>query len=196
MFTTKILRHFAKQPTQTLRMFSQAASTSDAAAEKPDVFVMPAQPRIGVVGAGQMGTGIGIVSAAQAKAEVLIVDPNEDALNQSRKFVHDWLERAVKKEVLKPEVTNDIKNRMEWTSDISKFTQVTLAIEAVNEDFELKRRIFENLAGIVPDECLMATNTSSISITKIAGTIPDRAHQVAGMHFMNPVPVMSLVEVI
>ena len=69
-------------------------------------------------------------------------------------------------------------------------------IEAVNEDFLLKKKIFQDIAKVVPDRTIFASNTSSISISKIAGTIPDRAANVIGMHFMNPVPVMQLVEVI
>ena len=69
-------------------------------------------------------------------------------------------------------------------------------MEAASEDFGLKKTIFQALASITPENAILATNTSSISITKIAGCIPERAHQVIGMHFMNPVPVMKLVEVI
>jgi len=69
-------------------------------------------------------------------------------------------------------------------------------VEAANEDFELKRRIFTDLAEHTPDHAILSSNTSSISISKIGGVIPHRAHQVIGMHFMNPVPVMKLVEVI
>jgi 3-hydroxybutyryl-CoA dehydrogenase len=73
---------------------------------------------------------------------------------------------------------------------------VDFAVEAANEDFVLKARIFEDLAAITPAHAVLASNTSSISLTKIAGTIPQRAHQVIGMHFMNPVPVMKLIEII
>lgn len=73
---------------------------------------------------------------------------------------------------------------------------VDFAIEAANEDFVLKARIFEDLASTTPKHAILASNTSSISLTKIAGTIPSRAHQVIGMHFMNPVPVMKLIEII
>lgn len=66
----------------------------------------------------------------------------------------------------------------------------------MNENFDLKKKIFTEVAKVAPDNCILASNTSSISISKIAGVIPDRAHQVIGMHFMNPVPVMQLVEVI
>jgi 3-hydroxybutyryl-CoA dehydrogenase len=75
-------------------------------------------------------------------------------------------------------------------------TDVDFAVEAASEDFVLKARIFEDLAAVAPSHAVLASNTSSISLTKIAGTIPKRAHQVIGMHFMNPVPVMKLIEII
>jgi len=75
-------------------------------------------------------------------------------------------------------------------------TDVDFVVEAASEDFVLKARIFEDLAAVAPSHAILASNTSSISLTKIAGTIPKRAHQVIGMHFMNPVPVMKLIEII
>lgn len=88
-------------------------------------------------------------------------------------------------------------SRVSWHDSItSGLGDVDFAIEAANEDFVLKARIFEDLASTTPAHAILASNTSSISITKIAGTIPKRAHQVIGMHFMNPVPVMKLIEVI
>lgn len=87
-------------------------------------------------------------------------------------------------------------NRISWSSDLTSVSKANFCVEAVNEDFDLKKKIFKTLADTVPDDCILATNTSSISISKIAGTIPDRAEKVIGMHFMNPVPVMKLVEVI
>ena len=85
---------------------------------------------------------------------------------------------------------------MQWLPDISGLKDSNIVVEAVNENFELKRNIFMELAKVTQDDCILATNTSSISISKIAGCVPERAHQVIGMHFMNPVPVMKLVEVI
>ncbi len=90
----------------------------------------------------------------------------------------------------------DVLGRSQWTSDVANLSGVDFVIEAVNEDFELKKKIFQSVAKNTPSHAILATNTSSISISKIAGIIPDRAHQVIGMHFMNPVPVMQLVEVI
>jgi 3-hydroxybutyryl-CoA dehydrogenase len=89
-----------------------------------------------------------------------------------------------------------IMSRISWTDKISDLTDVDFVVEAVNEDFSLKQKIFTELAEHTPSHAILASNTSSISITKIGGVIPDRAHQVIGMHFMNPVPVMKLVEMI
>ena len=85
---------------------------------------------------------------------------------------------------------------MVWTPNFSDLKDSNIVVEAVNENFDLKKSIFEELAKITDDHTILASNTSSISISKIAGCVPDRAHQVIGMHFMNPVPVMKLVEVI
>ena len=82
------------------------------------------------------------------------------------------------------------------SGDVDGLDKVDFVIEAANEDFELKKTIFMGVAKNAPDHAILATNTSSISISKIGGVVPDRAHQVIGMHFMNPVPVMKLVEVI
>ena len=89
-----------------------------------------------------------------------------------------------------------IMSRITYSTKLESMNQVDFAIEAVNEDFRLKKIIFEGLAQETPNHAILATNTSSISISKIGGIIPDRAYQVIGMHFMNPVPVMKLVEVI
>lgn len=88
-------------------------------------------------------------------------------------------------------------NRVSYHDSIkSALTDVDFVVEAASEDFVLKARIFEDLAATAPSNAILASNTSSISLTKIAGTIPERAHQVIGMHFMNPVPVMKLIEII
>ena len=87
-------------------------------------------------------------------------------------------------------------SRISFGDQISYMSNVDFAVEAASEDFLLKKAIFGHLASVTPEHAILATNTSSISITKIAGCIPSRAHQVIGMHFMNPVPVMKLVEVI
>ena len=90
----------------------------------------------------------------------------------------------------------EVVGRIKFGDAISHLSQSDFVVEAASEDFNLKKAIFTHLEELTPEHAILATNTSSISITKIAGVIPSRAHQVIGMHFMNPVPVMKLVEII
>ena len=152
--------------------------------------------KIGVLGAGQMGTGIGIVSSRIAQYNVVYVDPNANQLKKSEDFCVNWAAKEVKKEKMTAQDQQDCMQRLQWSSELQVLKDCDLVVEAVNENFELKKQIFQQVAKVTPDHAILASNTSSISISKIAGTIPDRAHQVIGMHFMNPVPVMKLVEVI
>ncbi len=89
-----------------------------------------------------------------------------------------------------------VLSRITYHDSIKGLNDIDFAIEAANEDFLVKAKIFEELAAITPGHTILSSNTSSISLTKIAGVIPSRAHQVIGMHYMNPVPVMKLIEVI
>ena len=143
-----------------------------------------------------MGTGIGIVGARVAGLNMIMVDPSEAGLSKSKSFVANWCQKEIAKERLAQAESQDVMNRIEYSSDINSLKNADFVIEAANEDFDVKRIIFQGVAKAVPDHCILATNTSSISISKLGGVIPDRAHQVIGMHFMNPVPVMKLVEVI
>ena len=143
-----------------------------------------------------MGTGIGIVSSRIAQLNVTMVDPSKNSLDRSQDFIANWCQKEIAKERLTDAESQDVQNRIKFSSDIQSLSDVDFVIEAANEDFEIKRIIFQGVSKVVPDHAILATNTSSISISKIGGVIPDRAHQVIGMHFMNPVPVMKLVEVI
>ena len=151
---------------------------------------------IGIVGAGQMGTGIGIVAARTAGLNVTMVDPSETSRHKSKAFTQNWCQKEISKERMTDGESSDVQNRIQYTGDVDGLDKVDFVVEAVNEDFELKKLIFKGIAQNAPDHAILATNTSSISISKIGGCIPERAHQVIGMHFMNPVPVMKLVEVI
>ena len=151
---------------------------------------------IGIVGAGQMGTGIGIVASRTAGLNVTFVDPSEDSLKRSENFVANWCQKEIAKEKLTKEEGNSVISRIKYAHKIDALSSVDFVVEAANEDFELKKLIFQNMAKVVPPHAILASNTSSISISKIGGVIPERADKVIGMHFMNPVPVMKLVEVI
>ena len=150
--------------------------------------------RIGVVGAGQMGNGIAHV-AAQAGFEVVMQDISDAALERGLATIRKNLGRQVRKERLTQDEADAVIARITTTTAVSDLAGCQLVVEAATENVELKHKIFRNLSEVLGEETILATNTSSISITAIAACTarPDR---VIGMHFMNPVPVMKLVEVI
>jgi len=152
--------------------------------------------KIGVVGCGQMGTGIGIVSSRTAGINVTFIDPHEGSIKTSQAMIKSWSDKEIGKGRMTEADQKDFLAKINYSDKLAHLTDVDFVVEAASEDFKLKQSIFEQLAGCTPEHAILATNTSSISITKIAGCIPHRAHQVIGMHFMNPVPVMKLVEVI
>jgi 3-hydroxybutyryl-CoA dehydrogenase len=150
--------------------------------------------QIGVVGAGQMGRGIAQV-AAQSGCKVILFDADKDAPQRALSLIRDGLERIVAKGKITEEVKEKTLQNIVPVSSISDFSSVTVAIEAIVEDLAVKEKVFIELDSVTPPNAILATNTSSLPITKIAAmtTRPDR---VIGMHFMNPVPVMKLVEII
>ncbi len=150
--------------------------------------------RIGVVGAGQMGNGIAQVAAA-AGFDVTCTDVTDAAVAWGQKTVVDSIGRLVKKEKLTADQADGIVGRIRWGTDLSIHADADLAVEAATENINLKFAIFEKLATTVQSGALLASNTSSISITAIAAHT-DRPDKVIGMHFMNPVPLMQLVEII
>jgi 3-hydroxybutyryl-CoA dehydrogenase len=143
-----------------------------------------------------MGTGIGIVASRVAGIAVHFVDPSEKQLLYSETMISKWCDKEIGKERMTQDQKKEVLGRITFGDSISQLSDVDFAVEAATENFKLKKAIFEELASSTPPHAILATNTSSISITKIAGVIPERAHQVVGMHFMNPVPVMKLIEVI
>jgi 3-hydroxybutyryl-CoA dehydrogenase len=150
--------------------------------------------RIAVVGAGQMGNGIAQTAAA-AGFDVTCSDVNEAAINRGKATVSGSLARLVKKGTLTAEGAAAIEGRIRWTTALDAHADADLIVEAATENLELKLRIFGELARIAKPGAILASNTSSISITKIAGAT-NRPADVVGMHFMNPVPVMQLCELI
>ena len=150
---------------------------------------------IAVIGAGTMGNGIAHVFA-QHDFSVNLIDISSAQLDQAMNTIKKNLDRQVEKGVISGEIKDKAIN------NISTFTAITdgvqncdLVVEAATENEDLKLKIFNELDAVAPQDCILATNTSSISITKIASATK-RPSQVIGMHFMNPVPVMKLVEVI
>ena len=150
--------------------------------------------RIGVVGAGQMGNGIAHV-AAVAGYDVTLQDVSDDALARGMKTIAKNLGRSVKKERITQAEADAFLAKITQTTDPVDLAKCDFVVEAATENVELKAKIFRNLAEILPEDTILATNTSSISITAIAANTK-RPDKVIGMHFMNPVPVMKLVEII
>jgi 3-hydroxybutyryl-CoA dehydrogenase len=150
--------------------------------------------RVAVVGAGQMGNGIAHVFA-QSGFDVVMIDVSQDALDKGRATVAKNIERQVKKGTIPPEEQVKILSRIDLSMDLDGASEASLVIEAASEDSGLKYRIFTDLDRIAKPDAVLATNTSSISITEI-GRRTSRPDKVIGMHFMNPVPVMKLVEII
>jgi 3-hydroxybutyryl-CoA dehydrogenase len=149
---------------------------------------------IGVVGAGTMGHGIAQV-AAQNGYEVVLVDAVPEALERGRIQIGKGFERLVGKGKLRPEDRDDALARLATGGDLSALATADLVVEAVVEKLEVKQQVLSELDRLCPPEAILASNTSSISITRLAGAT-SRPEKVIGMHFMNPVPVMQLVEVI
>ncbi|KAF9930692.1 hypothetical protein FBU30_000153 [Linnemannia zychae] len=151
---------------------------------------------VGVLGAGQMGLGIALVAANVSKLPVLLLDSNEAQLNKGMKFMDSLLKKDVAKGRLTEAQAEETKSRVKTTQNMADFNNVDFVIEAVSENPALKAKLFHDLAQATPKHAILASNTSSISITKIAAAAKGREEQVIGMHFMNPVPVMKLVEII
>jgi 3-hydroxybutyryl-CoA dehydrogenase len=150
--------------------------------------------KIFVLGAGTMGAGI-VQTFAQAGYEVIMRDIKDSFVEKGLSIIHKNLDRSVQKGKMTEEQKEDILARITGTTDINMADDVDLVIEAAIENMEIKKKIFAELDEICKEEAILATNTSSLSITEIA-TATKRPDKVVGMHFFNPVPMMKLVEVI
>ncbi|KAJ1960034.1 hypothetical protein IWQ62_004382 [Dispira parvispora] len=150
---------------------------------------------VGVVGSGQMGTGIGLVAAHHAKLPVCFYDANPTQLTRGLAFIDKLLDKDIKKGKITEVMKQDIQSRITTSSSLEAFNKVDIVIEAATENTALKLDLFKQLSTVTAPDAILATNTSSISITKIAAATA-HPENVIGMHFMNPVPVMKLVEII
>lgn len=148
--------------------------------------------KIGVIGAGAMGSGIAQV-AAQAGHSVIVYDTNAEALNRS----HANLEKILKRLQEKGKIDNakEISSRVSYAEELNPMADCALIIEAIVEKLEIKKSVFNQLEELVSDDCVLASNTSSLSVTSIAAAC-DKAERVLGLHFFNPAPLMALVEVV
>ena len=150
---------------------------------------------ITVIGAGTMGNGIAHVFA-QKGFKVSLVDMSQDALDRALATINKNLSRLVAKERISENDKKETLGRLVTSTDFkASVASAELVVEAATENVDLKLKIFRDLDDSAPEGCILATNTSSISITKIAA-VTSRPDKVIGMHFMNPVPVMKLVEII
>ncbi|MBP7489626.1 3-hydroxybutyryl-CoA dehydrogenase [Azospira oryzae] len=149
---------------------------------------------IGIVGAGTMGNGIAQAFAVSG-FDVILTDISEAAVQKGVATISGSLDRLIKKEKMTAEQKAAALAKIQTATDVAALKGVDLIIEAATENFELKTKIFKQLDELAKPEAIIASNTSSISITKLAATTK-RPAQVIGMHFFNPVPMMALVEVI
>jgi 3-hydroxybutyryl-CoA dehydrogenase len=149
---------------------------------------------LGVVGAGQMGSGIAQVGAASGFT-VVMNDISREFVEKGFAAIESSLSRMVKKEKISSDEKNNIISRIKGSTDISDMKDIDFVVEAATENQELKLKLFVQLDEICRQDAILSSNTSSISITKIAG-VTKRPEKVIGMHFMNPVPMMKLVEII
>ncbi len=151
--------------------------------------------KVAVIGAGTMGNGISHVFA-QYGYPVTMIDISKEALERGLNTIHQNMDRMVQREKISPEEKEKSLSLLHTSSDIaSSVRDATLIIEAATENIDLKLKLFKDFNQYCRQDAILATNTSSISITKIA-SVTDRPQQVIAMHFMNPVPVMKLVEII
>lgn len=150
--------------------------------------------KIFVLGAGTMGSGI-VQTFAQAGHEVIMRDLKEEFVNRGMALITKNLDRSVKKGKMTEEDKNEVLSRITASTDVNLAKDVDLVIEAAVENMEIKKKIFAELDEVCSEKTILATNTSSLSITEIASAT-NRPDKVIGMHFFNPVPVMKLVEVI
>jgi 3-hydroxybutyryl-CoA dehydrogenase len=150
--------------------------------------------KIGIIGSGAMGSGIAQV-AATAGNKVFVYDNNESALIKASDNLKSGLLKLVEKQKISQEKSESIINNIQFVSDLNLFAPCELIIEAIVENLDIKKKVFESLEKIVSESCVLATNTSSLSITSIASAckLPER---VIGIHFFNPATLMPLVEII
>ena len=149
---------------------------------------------IGVGGAGQMGNGIAQVGVMKGFS-VVMTDVSDDSLKKGLATIEKSMDRLIKKEKINEDDKKSALSRLTTSKDVSSLKDCDVVVEAVSENFDLKSKIFQDLDRVTKKEAVLCSNTSSISITKIAASTK-RPENVAGMHFMNPVPLMELVELI
>ncbi len=150
--------------------------------------------KISIIGSGTMGTGIAQI-AGTFDHEVCVYDNNVSALNNAKNKLNKILDRLITKERISNDKKDKILSKINFTNNFNEIENSKLVIEAIIEDLEVKKKIFKNLEDIVSEKCILATNTSSLSIASVASAC-NFPHRVVGIHFFNPAPLMPLVEII
>jgi len=150
--------------------------------------------KIGVIGSGQMGHGIAQV-AAQAGFEVILRDIKDEFVQKGISRIDKFLSKSIEKGKLTEDEKKKIMGRIKGTTQLEDLKDVDLVIEAIFENVKVKKELFQNLDKVCKKNCVLASNTSTIPITDLA-SVTSRPEKFIGMHFMNPVPIMKLVEVI
>ena len=150
--------------------------------------------KIGVIGAGQMGHGIALV-AAKAGFDVVLRDIDEAFVNKGLKKIEGFLDKSIEKGKMKIDEKNEILSKLKGTTHLNDLKDMDLIIEAIFENVKIKKELFKELDKICNKNTYFASNTSTIPITDLA-SVTNRSEKFIGMHFMNPVPLMKLVEVI
>jgi len=150
--------------------------------------------KIGVIGAGQMGHGIALI-AAKAGFEVILRDIDEEFVKKGLKKIEGFLDKSIGKGKMKPEEKEKIISKLSGTTKLNDLKDMDLIIEAIFENIKIKKELFGDLDKICKKDTYFASNTSTIPITDLA-SVTNRPDKFIGMHFMNPVPLMKLVEVI
>jgi 3-hydroxybutyryl-CoA dehydrogenase len=161
---------------------------------KPEARPVPDIKQVGIIGAGQMGSGIAHV-VALGKYDVLINDIRKEQVDKALALIEKNMGRQVAKGIVKEADMKTALSRIKFAPSLDAFADCDMVIEAATEDEAIKRKIFQELCPKLKPSALLATNTSSLSITRLASTT-DRPEHFIGMHFMNPVPLMELVELI
>ncbi|KAF2033641.1 hypothetical protein EK21DRAFT_58299 [Setomelanomma holmii] len=192
MFSAASRQVVRRAATQQCRSFSSTPSVGAAAEVK----------KLGVIGAGQMGLGIALVAAQKAGVSVRVIDNSQASIDKGFKFADKLLEKDVGKGRISKEDATAARERLTSSTQLEDLSDVDFVIEAVPEILDLKSKIFAQLAQICPSHAILATNTSSISITKIAASTTkdptdlSASSRVISTHFMNPVPIQKGVEII
>jgi 3-hydroxybutyryl-CoA dehydrogenase len=150
--------------------------------------------QIGIIGSGAMGAGIAQV-AATAGHQVIVYDNNQAALDKAKLNLDITLKKLVEKQKLTTQASKDVFERTQFANDLNSFKGCGLIIEAIIENIDVKQKLFSELEAIVSADCILASNTSSLSIASIASACK-KAERVIGIHFFNPAPIMPLVEII